>query len=203
MDRIRKKIKWGSPDSERQIWHVDTFTCKWIYAKQSIHKIQPQTWKGYGKWNSPQGKTGEGWWLLVMPEKEYQQVIYCCQVRLPEARLGCIQLSCGPRGCHCWGQHPHNSVKWLFSWCLRGAFSFSGMGRYSLEYRKRNVDTNPATKSLTYNLWRNGCTELVGVANQCLIWLLAHSIGRSPSPTMLGKLETQDEIAQRPIKHNR
>jgi hypothetical protein len=51
--------------------------------------------------------------------------------------------------------------------------SVFGMRNYSAGYGKRNLDTNPAKKSPTYNLSGLqdvlGWPELVGVANQCLV----------------------------------
>jgi hypothetical protein len=61
------------------------------------------------------------------------------------------------RRAQCYEQHPHNTLNMEKSKChLHLAFNPCSRcfdaEEYSEGYRKRNVDTNPATKPLTYNL---------------------------------------------------
>ena len=68
----------------------------------------------------------------------------------------------------------HRDVKLVPTWSLH---PYEGEGRYSVGYQKRNINTNPTIEPLTYNLSClqdiaiNGAIELVGITNQCLIWL--------------------------------
>lgn len=73
-------------------------------------------------------------------------------------------------------------------------------------YWKRKVNTKTATKPLTYDLIcsvcktceGNGGTELVGIVNQCLIWLKAESLRWNPYLVLLRWPRTRDKIALRP-----
>lgn len=59
--------------------------------------------------------------------------------------------------------------------------------KYSADYQKRNVSTNPATKPLIYNLsYLQTMLEQLGVTNQCLIWLKAHLRRGNPNLTLPG-----------------
>ena len=68
----------------------------------------------------------------------------------------------------------HGEVELVPTWSPHTNVLVSGVERYSVGFQKRNMDTNPATKLLTYTLlayeicWVNGSTELVVVVNQCL-----------------------------------
>lgn len=64
----------------------------------------------------------------------------------------------------------HRKVKLVPTWSLHS--NLFGVGIYSAGYGKRNMDTNLATKPLTYNLscLKNMlCTELAGASNKHLI----------------------------------
>lgn len=61
-------------------------------------------------------------------------------------------------GAHFSGQHPHRSLNLeRLSWCLHAAFtppsSLLGTRMCFAGNKKRNLDTNPATKPSTYDLF--------------------------------------------------
>ena len=72
------------------------------------------------------------------------------------------------------------------------------------DYRKRGLDTNPATNLPSIicpagkMCWGNGGIELVGGANQCLIKLEALSHEREPMPNTAWMTRTGEWITQRP-----
>lgn len=125
----------------------------------------------------------------------------------PRLMLGHGSLKTDSGGAHFSGQHPHSSLHLeRLSWHLHEAFtppsSLFGTRMCFAGNKKRNLDTNPATKPPTYNL--SYLTDVLGaiVAPACgsgqpmfsLTW--GHTIeGVLHCPTFPG---TGDWIAQRP-----
>lgn len=124
--------------------------------------------------------------LMRSPNKgrrESYLAISCHQTQLLVPGLGCIQLSCWPRGSH---ENPqttqavantmgcsmkndsgapllrttptqlteYGEIKLTSTWEPSPLhFSVFGVRRNSAGYPERNINTNPATKPLTYNLF--------------------------------------------------
>lgn len=67
--------------------------------------------------------------------------------------------------------------------------SIIGTNQYFVCYQRRNINIKPGTNLLIYKdiltagPWCNGATGIVGVSNQYLISLKAHSMRWNPQPT--------------------
>lgn len=154
----------------------------------------PSIWGTHSfNWSSLVPSLGFQWWdwiafswLLATGSPRNPQTIKLLQQRVTLHRL--------TAGLHCRrGQSSHNEFNTeKLSWYLLVSFT----PKFQSHFAERYVDTNTETQPLISSLFclqkmqkGNGGKELVGVANQGLIWFMAHSMKRNLYPTLLSRPE--------------